>query len=749
MDYDFSQLNDKEFEVLVNDLLSTLLETRIERFKTGRDGGVDGRFFSDETNEVVIQTKHYIKSGLSMLMSTLRKELPKVSKLNPSQYLVVTSVPLSRKNKQDIMRILFPYVKSEDDIFGPEDLNDILAQNKHIEEKHFKLWISSTAVFQRLLNNAIKGRSQFEIESIKIKSAKYVLTSNHVQALDILEKNHAIIISGEPGIGKTTLAENLCLFYASKGYEFLDIEESLTEAEAAYDRERPQVFYFDDFLGSNYFEAIENKKDSHITKFIERIRNDRSKRFILTSRTNILTSGIHHSSLFANENIKKDEFLLKINTLSDLEKGTILYNHIWFSDLDEVFIDEIYKHKRYLNIIKHKNFNPRLIEFITDTGRINVRSNMYWDFISNTLNNPKDIWEHCLNIQSNPFIRSLVLLIVFNGSSMVEGELHASYDKLLSLENLTSSTNTDKSFNSIVKLATQSFLNRNMSSNSVSYSLFNPSIADYILHEYCDNKNKLIALYRSFKSITSLRTLRDLNANGAISGKNHINILETLFSNAFNDEHSYDYLIFICHALMEDSAKAPGIVKVLDDIISAPNSIEELNKFIELLEKFDPNIEDYSFLPVIFTNRYIDFDELEKVLAFTDKNQINCPELYAELESQLSGYLAEEANEIEGSIELSEFFTISQSNEGDFDQSIDEEGLIGEFEFAFENSLSNLTYDVIGKLNINTRDIASDLDFDAMINNYIRNAHGPDYDRAENLGNSMMSDDINDLFERS
>jgi len=75
--------------------------------------------------------------------------------------------------------------------------------------------------------------------------------------------------------------------------------------------------------------------------------------------------------------------------------------------------------------------------------------------------------------------------------------------------------------------------------------------------------------------------------------------------------------------------------------------------------------------------------------------------------------------------------------------------LIGEFEFAFENSLSNLTYDVIGKLNINTRDIASDLDFDAMINNYIRNAHGPDYDRAENLGNSMMSDDINDLFERS
>jgi len=237
MHYDFSQLNDKEFEILVNDLLSALLQTRIERFKNGRDAGVDGRFFSDEANEVIIQTKHYLKSGLSMLMSTLKKEVPKVSKLNPSRYLVVTSVPLSRKNKQDIVDIFSPYIKSENDVFGPEDLNDILAKNKQIEEKHFKLWISSTAVLQRLLNNAIKGRSQFEMETIEKKSAKYVQTSNHRQALEILEKNHAIIISGEPGVGKTTLAENLCLYYASQGYEFLAIEESLSESEAAYDSE--------------------------------------------------------------------------------------------------------------------------------------------------------------------------------------------------------------------------------------------------------------------------------------------------------------------------------------------------------------------------------------------------------------------------------------------------------------------------------------------------------------------------------
>ncbi len=45
MAYDFKTLNDKEFEHLVADLLSHQLGMRIERFRPGKDKGVDGRFF--------------------------------------------------------------------------------------------------------------------------------------------------------------------------------------------------------------------------------------------------------------------------------------------------------------------------------------------------------------------------------------------------------------------------------------------------------------------------------------------------------------------------------------------------------------------------------------------------------------------------------------------------------------------------------------------------------------------------------
>jgi len=66
-----------------------------------------------------------------------------------------------------------------------------------------------------------------------------------------------------------------------------------------------------------------------------------------------------------------------------------------------------------------------------------------------------------------------------------------------------------------------------------------------------------------------------------------------------------------------------------------------------------------------------------------------------------------------------------------------------------ENLLLDLSYDVIGELNINTKEITAEMDFDSMIDRYIQNSYEPDYDRAEGSGYSMMSDDIDDLFERS
>lgn len=66
--------------------------------------------------------------------------------LKPASYIVVTSLPLSRENKLEIQAIFSPYIKEIGDIFGQEDLNDLISSHRDIEKKHYQLWLSSTEV---------------------------------------------------------------------------------------------------------------------------------------------------------------------------------------------------------------------------------------------------------------------------------------------------------------------------------------------------------------------------------------------------------------------------------------------------------------------------------------------------------------------------------------------------------------------------------------------------------------------------
>ena len=92
--YTFSTLNDKDLEELALDLLNAQLKLDLQSFKIGADEGVDLRHSTSKNdNSIVVQVKHYLKSGYSKLRSDLKnKELEKVKKLNhPSGNLTASA----------------------------------------------------------------------------------------------------------------------------------------------------------------------------------------------------------------------------------------------------------------------------------------------------------------------------------------------------------------------------------------------------------------------------------------------------------------------------------------------------------------------------------------------------------------------------------------------------------------------------------------------------------------------------------
>ena len=220
--YDFKNLSYADFEDLSRDLVGKEMGIRFEAFAEGPDGGMDGRH-SKGANLTVLQAKHYSNSTFPALKSRMKREKEAINKLKPSRYILVTSHPLTPNKKKKIVEVVGSELISEGDIFGPQDLNALIRKFPELEKAHIKLWLTSAGVLERIIYSASHYYNDITVEEIEAKLKIFAPNPSLDQGQEILEKNHILIISGPPGVGKTTLAEMLSFAYISEDWELNSI----------------------------------------------------------------------------------------------------------------------------------------------------------------------------------------------------------------------------------------------------------------------------------------------------------------------------------------------------------------------------------------------------------------------------------------------------------------------------------------------------------------------------------------------
>ena len=415
--YNFSQMSDFEFEALCRDLLQAELGHSLELFAPGPDGGIDIRYLGeveDEVRTIVAQCKRWDENSFDNLLRHLsRVELPKIQELSPNRYIVMTSVRLTPGRKDRIVEALNPWVRTPSDVIGRDDLSGLLSKHQDVERRHVKLWLTSTEVLDALLNSGIARRSEDAIEQAKRQLRLWVPNPSFNRARDTLEANHVCVIAGGPGIGKSMLANILLTGYASLGFEAVLISEDIDEGDRAWRPNIRQVFLYDDFLGHVMYGELRLRKneETRLSRFLKRVRNNPNKRFILTTREYILIDAMRRYESLSDQEIDPIKSVVSLEDYTPMIRGHILYNHLFFSDLPTALKTSLLPGERYWDVIRHPNYNPRVIEYAVDFRHVSSLSPD--DFVSNifaTLEDPTRVWERIF-ADLPPMARRILLAI--------------------------------------------------------------------------------------------------------------------------------------------------------------------------------------------------------------------------------------------------------------------------------------------------------------------------------------------------
>lgn len=644
-DYNFQLLQPTEFENLARDILQVKEGIYIQSYADGKDRGIDFRYSTNKDKNIVVQVKRY-RDSQTMLRKLENEELPKVKQLNPDRYIIICSVDLTRQKKEELKSAFIPYIKDTEDIICEKDLNNLLGSDKYkdVIHKNPKLWLASVNVLNEILNKKVLNWSDFTLQKIEKDVKNYVMNPSFNNALSTLKEYHYVIISGIPGIGKTTLARMLVYYLLNAGVkEFIYINKDIDDAVQMYDKNITQVFFYDDFLGQTYFDS-NSHLDKELDSFIDNIRKTGNKYLIMTTREYILNDASSRMENFNTKNRTIAKTVIELEQYNNLVRAKILRNHLYDSDIPHEYLRKMLEDKSYMDIITHDNFNPRIIEAFIN-NRI-WESDDIEDFKQAMLNffdKPLCVWQYAYNKLSE-LSKSILMVLATTGNCSID-DLEKAVEKYAQANALR--YNEDE-WRSNIKILSNCFICSEKLGNLLIIKFHNPSISDFMISHFEKSpKTVRLLLENSYFSEQSYKLFTDCQSESSgYKGKivldaSYDNTLSNLFDRILTEKKSCG-IGSVNNVYERDKFDK---IKFLANIRRSYTTFCKKKLFIEThlqLDDLDSYGEKYSYkcelLKNIDWNKMISFTQND-ALVILDKNKRTVPEFaeYVEVYNYLLG----------------------------------------------------------------------------------------------------------------
>lgn len=512
--FDLGRLNDHDFEMLCKDLFEGLLGVPLEVFSRGRDQGIDLRHMTCDGILTVVQCKHWPRGTRARLVAHMcRDERPKVVRINPDRYLLATSVELTAAAKEKIVRGLAPQVVHPGDIYGGEQLVEELRKRPELVERHFRLWLSSTAVLEGVLRKESLMRTSDLLADMAECARVFVPTPAFEQARRLLARQSVCIVTGHPGIGKTAIARMLAVVHCAEGYDLVEVSRDVDEINAAWRDDVNQLFYYDDFLGRTVLgHKFSKNEDGRLLRVVARIRSTPGKLLVLTTRDYLLKQAETEYGRLDEADLSPITLSVRPSHYSARTRAQILYNLVYFSGISEAEKRRVADPYIWRAIVHHQNFDPRLLERTLGlAGFGGVPSANVADEILANLANSDRLWDRVIEAElDDAAVHILEVLFTFGSFHGATGaELLWAWTRY---RRELAATCDMRTFRNALKVITGTLIalkRTNPFGEELNFVLHNPAIEDYFNARHLRSEVLSEPLLRS-ATFTQIRTLMNL-----------------------------------------------------------------------------------------------------------------------------------------------------------------------------------------------------------------------------------------------
>jgi len=234
---------------------------------------------------------------------------------------------------------------------------------------------------------------------------------------------------------------------------------------------------------------MKENQESELMSLSKYIRMHENKKLLLNSRITILNEArerYESFDLFFKEK-KIDKLTINLDNITSLEKAKIFYNHLVAKNVPKEYYENILEDKNYLKIVKHNNYTPRIIEYVTlSSNCLIISPDRFAGYILGVLNNPQDIWKNeyyqRIREEDRAFLTTLYSL---TDTAISYNILKRCFEyRLLQMSNIDYTLNN---FEMVLMRLNQSIIKVIDYKGEKCIGVINPSVNDFLKHIFSVN----------------------------------------------------------------------------------------------------------------------------------------------------------------------------------------------------------------------------------------------------------------------